>query len=114
MLQQIPYQTVVPITDYFTVVVLKDAVIFTPNAFTPNGDGLNDYFGPLGKVPNEFTLQIYNHYGEVVFKSSTMNNRWDGRYKGVVQPIGAFVYYITYKDINNKSQQQQGTVMLIR
>ncbi|MEP6673791.1 MAG: gliding motility-associated C-terminal domain-containing protein [Ferruginibacter sp.] len=102
------------ITDYFTVVVLKDAVVFTPNAFTPNGDGLNDFFGPLGKVPESFNMEIYNRYGEIVFKSSTMNNRWDGRYKGSVQPMGAFIYYINYKDINNKPQQQKGTFMLIR
>ena len=70
------------VTDQFKLVVLNDAEVFVPTAFTPNGDGLNDYFGPLGKVPDDFSMQIFNRYGEMVFKSSSMNSRWNGIYKG--------------------------------
>ncbi|MEI9909918.1 MAG: gliding motility-associated C-terminal domain-containing protein [Bacteroidota bacterium] len=51
--------------------VLNDAVVMVPTAFTPNGDGLNDYFGPVGKVPEGYKLQLFNRNGEVVFKSSS-------------------------------------------
>lgn len=102
------------VEDRFTLVVLNDAVVFTPTAFTPNGDGRNDYFGPLGKVPEGFRLQIFNRYGETVFVSNAMNTRWDGRYKGNVQPMGSFVYIVNFKDINGKQHQQKGCFTLIR
>ncbi len=98
----------------FTVVVLNDAVVMVPTAFTPNGDGRNDFFGPLGKVPEGYRLQIFNRNGEVVFKSSSMSQRWDGYFKGVPQPSSVFIYLIDYKDIQNKPHQQKGTFVLIR
>jgi gliding motility-associated-like protein len=102
------------IPDQFTVVVLKDAVVMMPTAFTPNGDGLNDYFGPIGKVPDGYTLQLFNRNGEIVFKSSSINQRWNGMYKGELQPTSVFIYLIDYKDLQSKSHQQKGTFTLIR
>ena len=101
-------------TDKFTLVVLKDAVIKIPTGFTPNGDGLNDWFGPLGKVPDEYSIQIYNRNGEIVFQSSSTYTKWDGRYKGQLQPNGIFIYWVQYRDMNKKLLQQKGTVALIR
>ncbi|MBC7874874.1 MAG: gliding motility-associated C-terminal domain-containing protein, partial [Ferruginibacter sp.] len=69
---------------------------------------------PLGKVPNEFSLQIYNRNGEMVFKSSSMYNKWDGRYKGLLQPNAIFIYWIQYRDKQNKLFQKKGTLALIR
>jgi len=102
------------VSDNYTVVVLNEAVVMTPSAFTPNGDGLNDYFGPIGKVPEGYRLQIFNRNGEMVFKSTTINQKWDGIYKGVKQSSSVFVYLIEYKDLQNKAHQQQGTFTLIR
>lgn len=102
------------VSDQFTVVVLKDALVNIPTAFTPNGDGLNDYFGPLGKVPEGYRLQVFNRNGEVVFMSTALNQRWDGRYKGVAQPGAVFIYLVDYKDLQNKPHQQKGTFVLIR
>lgn len=102
------------VSDEFTVVVLNDAVVAIPTGFTPNGDGLNDYFGPLGKVPDGYRLQIFNRNGEVVFRSSAIDQRWNGRYKGETQPAGVFIYLVDYKDMQNKMHQQKGTFVLIR
>jgi gliding motility-associated-like protein len=102
------------VSDTFNVVVLTDAVVMTPTAFTPNGDGRNDYFGPIGKVPDNYKLQIFNRNGETVFKSSAMNQKWNGTFRGVLQPSGVFIYVIEYKDIQNKTHQQKGTFTLIR
>ncbi len=102
------------VPDDFTLVVLNDALLLTPNAFTPNNDGLNDFFGPLGKVPETYSMQVFNRYGEIVFKSSAVNNRWDGTLRGKLQPPGLFVYFIQYNDINNNPKQQKGSFILIR
>jgi gliding motility-associated-like protein len=101
-------------TDRFTLVVLKDALIFMPTAFTPNGDGLNDWFGPIGKVPDEFSMQIFNRNGEIVFKSSSTYDKWDGRYNGSAQPSAAFVYLVQYRDKQNKIIQRKGSLVLMR
>jgi gliding motility-associated-like protein len=85
-----------------------------PTAFTPNGDGLNDYFGPIGKVPEGYKMQLFNRNGEVVFKSSSISQKWNGTYKGELQPTSVFIYLINYKDLQNKPHQQKGTFMLIR
>jgi gliding motility-associated-like protein len=102
------------VSDQFTVVVLNDAIVMMPNAFTPNGDGLNDYYGPIGKVPEGYRLQLFNRNGEIVFKSSSIDQRWNGTYKGQLQPTSVFIYMIDYKDLQNKPHQQKGTFTLIR
>lgn len=101
-------------SDQFTVVVLRDAMVEVPTAFTPNRDGLNDFFGPIGKVPGNYKLQVYNRNGEVVFSSSAMNSKWNGLFRGALQPAGVFIYLIEYKDIQNRTHQQKGTFVLIR
>jgi gliding motility-associated-like protein len=102
------------VSDDFTVVVLNDALVMTPTGFTPNGDGLNDYFGPLGKVPDSYNLQVFNRNGETIFRSSSMESRWNGIYKGIKQPADVYIFLINYKDIQNKPHQQKGTFALIR
>jgi gliding motility-associated-like protein len=101
-------------SDQFTVVVLTDAMVHVPTAFTPNRDGRNDFFGPIGKVPGGYKLQVYNRNGEIVFSSSTMYDRWNGMYRGALQPSGVFIYLIEYKDIQNRLHQQKGTFVLVR
>lgn len=101
-------------TDYFTVVVLNDAVVHTPNAFTPNGDGLNDYFGPTGKVPEGYTMRVFNRFGETIYSSNSLQSKWDGTSRGKAQPEGVYVYVMTYYDLQKKIHEQKGTITLLR
>lgn len=101
-------------SDQFTLVVLKDALTFIPSAFTPNGDGLNDWFGPLGKVPDQFSMQVFDRNGTLFFRSFSTYNKWDGKVNGVVQPNGIYVYLVQYKDIQGNWIMKKGTVALIR
>jgi gliding motility-associated-like protein len=85
-----------------------------PNAFTPNGDGVNDCFGVKhwGDA-TVFHFMIFNRWGEKVFETKNINNCWDGRYKGQPADIGNYVYHI--KSVNFcREQVKKGNVILIR
>lgn len=102
--------------DTVTVKVTKEgnSSYLVPNAFTPNGDGINDCFGvrKWGNIQLE-ELSVYNRWGERVFYSTNPMGCWDGTYKGMAQPGGTFVYIIRAKSfcgvINRK-----GLITLIR
>ena len=86
--------------------------IFIPKAFSPNGDGLNDTWRipSLGAFPL-FELSIFNRFGQLVFKNSKVNIPWDGTYKGVPAPSGAYVYVI---DLKQAPGILKGTLLIVR
>ena len=89
-----------------------------PNVFTPNGDGLNDYFFPrtlLTSGLTSFSMKIFNRWGQEIFATTTTDGRgWDGKLNDVPQPEGVFVYIIeaTFKD--GQHEHRQGNVTLLR
>lgn len=91
-----------------------DCIILFPNAFTPNGDGKNDFFKILNAFRiNDYSLVIYNRWGQQVFATSDVLSGWDGRLKGVPQDPGTYVYYCKYvKD--NKQVVTKGSLHLLR
>lgn len=98
--------------------VVPDSRYFLPNAFTPNGDGVNDTFvgkGQLGNLFN-FSMSIYNRYGELVFFSDDPMLAWDGRKRdsNSFMPQGVYVYAVEYFTARNEQQTLTGTVMLLR
>lgn len=97
-------------------VVVDCSDIYFPDVFTPNGDGRNEFFGPagtnLGAVKN-YSLHIYNRYGELVFTSIDPYKKWDGRYAGKYAVNGAYVWMVSYS-LNNKSFNKKSTVLLVR
>ena len=86
--------------------------IYIPNAFTPNGDGINDTWNipALGVYP-DFELFIYNRYGQLVFRTKNIPLAWNGKYKGNPCPNGAYTYLIK---TGNGKDVIRGSVMLIR
>lgn len=88
---------------------------FIPNAFTPNGDGKNDLFGVLTLDNYKLKrLAIYNRWGQVVFQSEGSYREWDGKYKGLPQPTGVYVYTVELVSPSNKKIKRQGTLTLTR
>jgi gliding motility-associated-like protein len=91
-----------------------------PAAFTPNNDGLNDHFTIFAQNLSDYTIKIYNRWGELVYESSDMTELndlgrgWDGSYKGALQNFGTFVYFIQAKDVNGSPIEKQGHLTLIR
>lgn len=99
---------------HIKVVVGPAGKIFIPNAFTPNGDGLNDCYSIKNAIGAEnFELAIFNRWGERVYYSKNPDGCWDGSYKGVPQPAGNFVYYLRVKSACG-SIDEKGTIALIR
>ena len=97
---------------------MRDCYLNIPNSFSPTGDGLNDYFLPrelLSSGLKSFKMNIYNRWGENIFFTDKVEGRgWDGKYNGVPQPIGSYVYIIEAVFDNGMRKTFKGNVTLIR
>ena len=97
------------------VVVEKPYALYSPNAFSPDGDGINDLFKISGQGIKDFQIEIYNRWGQMVYKSFDLSNGWDGTFKGKKLPTGTFVYKIkTSKYWVEQKLVKSGTVALVR
>ncbi len=85
-----------------------------PNAFTPNGDGVNDQVFVRGFGIAKMTFRIYNRWGQLVFQSASPNSGWDGRYKGVLQPMDAYGYTLEVEFSNGSRATKKGDITLLR
>ena len=96
--------------------VLNNCFIAVPSAFTPNNDGLNDYFGPHNAIKaDHLDFKVFNRWGQMVFHSQDWTQKWDGKLNGVLQPTGSYVWMLSYT--NRDTHQpvfQRGVVTLIR
>lgn len=88
--------------------------IYIPNAFTPNGDGVNDVFLVYGTAIASLRLMIYNQWGALVFESKDPKKGWDGTYKGNKVPGGAYTYAMEAIMIDGTRVVRNGTFALIR
>ncbi len=88
--------------------------LFVPNAFTPDGDGLNDEF--IAKAPNvtDFNLRIHSRSGNVIFETDNINIGWDGRINGKMAQPGVYFYTIKFVDTLNKVNNMKGHLTLLR
>ena len=95
---------------------LQSCSIAVPNAFTPNGDGKNDYLYPLnGNLTSSLEFQVYNRYGQLVFETRDWSKKWDGTIGGKPQPTGTYVWMLHYTEgASGKSFFLRGTSVLIR
>lgn len=88
--------------------------IYVPNAFTPNGNNLNDGFGVKGIAINEYSMKIYNRWGEKLFETTDLYEKWVPIYKDAEVQMGTYIYVITYTDFENKIYTKTGTINLLR
>ena len=88
---------------------------YIPNAFSPNQDGLNDIFKPVLINFQEYTLSIYNRWGELIYTSNDIDLGWDGSYLGKPLPNGIYLYKMRYKTTEDfQWNNKKGTLNLIR
>ena len=92
-----------------------ESALYIPNAFSPNGDGLNDlFFVKADFEPEIFEMAIYTRKGEMVFFSKDINIGWDGMRYGTALPFGVYTYFIKYTDQNGKPQNRRGQITLLK
>jgi len=104
------------VTDSLMIYVIPDYSIYVPNAFTPNGDGTNDYFRIYGRLTSlaYLEIQIFDRWGELVFRSNDLGFIWDGTFKGIMEAPGLFLWQLNLTFINGHSEYKKGSLSLIR
>jgi gliding motility-associated-like protein len=90
--------------------------VYFPSSFSPNNDGINETFGPVGDIGmiRDFQMTIYNRWGQVVFVSVNPFVKWDGKFKGANADLQSFVWKATYRMNGEKILYKKGTVTMIR
>ncbi|MFZ4796257.1 MAG: T9SS type B sorting domain-containing protein [Bacteroidia bacterium] len=101
-------------TDTFSITrsVFNRLDIYVPTAFTPNNDYLNDVFEPVGINFSSYFMQIFDHFGGLVFEGT--NKGWDGKINGNEYATDNFTYKIVITLLNGKKKYVDGNVVLVR
>jgi gliding motility-associated-like protein len=96
--------------------VLKSCFIGIPNAFSPNDDGVNDFFFPMNAFKaDNMNFRVYNRWGQLVFKTNNWTKKWNGKIKGIPQPVGTYVWTLSYTHHDTgKKYSLKGIVTLVR
>ncbi len=96
--------------------VLYSCYIAVPSAFTPNGDGLNDYLYPLNAYKaDNLEFRVYNRWGQLVFQTKDWTKKWDGKINGNPQAAATYVWLLRYTNHDTgKLIELKGTTVLIR
>ncbi len=98
-----------------TILVSDTAGLIMPNVFSPNGDGINDYFQPIAKNVGQFSCTIFDRWGKIVFDFGSTNDKWMGQTNsGATCPDGTYYYVMDAKDDNSKIYKAKGFITLMR
>jgi gliding motility-associated-like protein len=96
----------IKVTDFMT--------LYFPNAFSPNGDGLNDVFKGQGTFIKSFEMVIYDRWGQLILKTNDIDKSWNGEYHGADAPQDTYVYKGKASDIFGRHVSFQGQIHLVR
>jgi gliding motility-associated-like protein len=98
-----------------TVEIAPVFTLYIPNAFTPDGNGSNDFFAPKGSEINEFKMMIFDRWGEMIFSTEDINKGWDGtaNHGEKIAEQGVYVYKIEVRDFHEKYHDYTGHVTLL-
>jgi gliding motility-associated-like protein len=96
------------------IYIRPEVYLYIPNAFTPNGDGLNDYFSisSIGAVKFEFL--IFNRWGELIYETEDENFQWDGKYKGERVPLGVYVFQVYIENVRDEHVLKRGHIVVLQ
>ncbi len=102
-------------TAIFKIHIFPEMFTKLPTTFTPNGDGINDviYLNGWG-IKNLISFEIYNRWGELVFKTADVKIGWDGYYKGMLQNNDIYVYKVNAISFRETEMLTEGHINLMR
>lgn len=102
--------------DYHTIIIEPDFIFYIPNAFTPNGDGINDTFTGKGVFIKDFEMWIFDRWGNQIYNTADINQAWSGIVKGgnQVAQQDVYVFIVKVTDIKGKKHNYKGTVALVK
>jgi gliding motility-associated-like protein len=102
-------------TVFGKVAVTEEVKLFIPSAFTPNGDGKNDFFEILGTPISNFNLYIFDRWGGQIWSTHNFEKQWDGTTEsGEKAPAGTYIYQISGTDYLKRDVSFKGTVTVVR
>jgi gliding motility-associated-like protein len=101
-------------TDEVCIDVSRENVIYIPNTFTPDGDGLNDEFYISGFGFSDITIEIFDRWGEKLFISNDVTKGWNGKFQGKDCKEDTYIYKLSYKTFGSKLTTTAGHVNLIK
>ncbi len=98
------------------VTIEPDFVFYIPNAFSPDGDGVNDTFNGKGIFITEYQMKIFDRWGNSIFTSNDINTPWDGKVNDSSEPAqtDTYVYSIKLVDSKDRPHSYKGIVTLVR
>ncbi len=103
--------------------ILENYTFYAPTGFSPNNDGINDYFYIMAHAisPEGFLLEVYDRWGEIIWSTnkfspvSEQSEKWDGRVKGgEIAPVGTYTWRALFRDNFNKLHEETGSITVIR
>ena len=99
---------------FVNVIILDEFLLYVPNAFSPNGDNVNDELVITSAGVATYTLRIFDRWGNVIFESSDITKTWDGKHNGTDVEDGVYLYKIDVKGENDEVKEVIGHINLLR
>jgi gliding motility-associated-like protein len=87
--------------------------LWVPNAFTPEGNKINDVWGTVPVFVKNYNMRVYNRWGQKVWESDDKKRQWDGYVDGIKAADGVFAWYVTFDGWDDKVYRMAGTVTLL-
>lgn len=97
-----------------TVNVIAKPYLHVPNAFSPNGDHLNDAYEVVARNISDFKIAIFNKWGEQIYQSTNQDFSWDGQYQGQDVPLGSYLYEVTAKSYQGEFLKKSGSIKILK
>lgn len=96
------------------VYIIPETNVFIPNAFSPNGDGINDVFLPVVRDTRRYRFTIFNRWGEIIFETNDPLQGWDGRRNNKLMKTDLYVYRVTFMDQAYINHEKNGHFSLLK